>query len=65
MSKLSKILLAQMALSPEAPYWLMTNYRAKRNMPPKNNGKPTYKVFYYTDKNGKIRRTKMELENEK
>ena len=53
-----------MALSPEAPYWSMTNYRAKRNVPPKNNGKPTSKVFYYTDEKGNIRRKKIKLEEE-
>lgn len=62
MSKLSKILLAPMMLSPEAPYWLMTSHRAERNKPPKNNGKPTSKVIYYTDENGHIRKKKIKLE---
>ena len=62
MSMLSKILLTQMALSQEAPYRSSLNFRSKRNMPPKNNGKPTSKVFYYTDENGNIRRKKIKLE---
>lgn len=62
MSMLSKILLTQMALSQEAPYRSTINFGTRKAKPSKNNRKPTYKVFYYTDKNGKIRRAKMELE---
>ena len=64
MSKLSKILLAQMALSPEAPYRMSFDSKSKRNEPPKKDGKPTSKVVYYTDENGNIRRKKIQLEEE-
>lgn len=63
MSKLSKILLALMALGSQSPYGsMLPKMKHKPKKEPKNNGKPISKVVYYTDENGKIKRKKVKLE---
>jgi len=43
------------------PYRLTTHSSTTRAKPPKNNGKPTSKVIYYTDENGHLKRKKEKL----
>ena len=61
MNAFKKLLLTTATLGSLMPYRSTIHFGTTQTKPPKNNGKPTYKVVYYTDKNGKIRRTKIEL----